>query len=126
MKGYLPLIQKYSVAYMHDLAVYAKEELLFAQGFYLEIAEDFNFCCRLALLHLVFFFFFFYWSPCLSFCIIFDAISFNIDQFLSLNPVFGDCNIRHKSWLAYSGGTDRPGNINFDRLYDFSVTIPKC
>ena len=40
MRGYLPFIQKDAVTHMHELAVYVKEDLLFAQDlsmFYLRI-----------------------------------------------------------------------------------------
>ena len=51
-------------------------------------------------------------------CTVFDSISSNIDEVLSVNPsanVFflGDFNIHHKVWLTYSGGTDRPGELIF-------------
>ena len=41
---------------------------------------------------------------------VFDSISSNIDEVLSINPsanvfVFGDFNIHHKDWLKYSGGS---------------------
>ena len=54
---------------------------------------------------------------------VFDSISSNIDEFLSINPsanvfVFEDFNIRHKDWLTYSGGTDRSGKL----CYNFSPT----
>ena len=47
---------------------------------------------------------------------VFDSISSNIDEVLSVNPsanvlVFGDFNAHHKGWLTYSGGTDRPGEL---------------
>ena len=32
--------------------------------------------------------------------------------------VFGDFNIRHKGWVTYSGGTDRPGEF----CYNFSIS----
>ena len=32
--------------------------------------------------------------------------------------VFGDFNVHHKDWLAYYGGTDRPGDI----CYKFSIS----
>ena len=43
---------------------------------------------------------------------VFDSISFNIDEVLSINSstnvlVFGDFNLRYKDWLAYTSGTDR-------------------
>ena len=57
-------------------------------------------------------------------CTVFDFISSNIDEVLSINPsanifVFGDFNIHHKDWLTYSGGTDQPGEL----CYNFSISI---
>ena len=54
---------------------------------------------------------------------VFDSISSNIHEVLSINPpanvfVFGDFNVHHKDWLTYSGGTDRPGEL----CYNFSIT----
>ena len=43
---------------------------------------------------------------------VFDSVSSNIDEVLSINPsanvfVFGDFhNVHHKDWPTYSGGTD--------------------
>ena len=53
---------------------------------------------------------------------VFDSISYNTDEVILVNPsanvfVFGDFNIYHKYWLAYSGGTDRPGKL----CYNFSI-----
>ena len=64
-----------------------------------------------------------YQSPSSSLCTVFDAISSNIDEFLSVNPsanvfVFGDFNVHHKDCLTHSGGTDRPGEL----YYDFSIS----
>ena len=47
---------------------------------------------------------------------VFNDISCNIDEVLSINPsadvfVFGDFNICHKGSLSYSGWTDRPARI---------------
>ena len=47
---------------------------------------------------------------------IFDSISSNIDEVLSINPsanafVFGDFNVHHKDRLTYFGGTDWPGEL---------------
>ena len=49
-----------------------------------------------------------------SLCMVFDSISSDIDEVLSINPsanvfVFGDFNVHDKDWLSCSGGTDRPG-----------------
>ena len=78
-------------------------------------------CFWLALLHSLSYFFFLYRLPS-SLCRVSDAISSNIDEFLSINPsanafVFGNFNFHHKDWLAYSGGTDRPGELCYNFFY---------
>ena len=108
---------------MHGLAVYVKEGLPFARDLSLENSADSYLCFRLALLHSVSYFFFLYRSPSSSLCTVFDSVSSNIDEVLSINPsanvfVFGDFNIHHKDWLTYSGGTDRPGKL----CYNFSIS----
>ena len=55
---------------------------------------------------------------------VFDSISFNIDEVLSINPsanvfAFGDFNVHHKDWLIYSDETDRPGEL----CYNFNAII---
>ena len=80
-------------------------------------------CFRLSLLRSVSYFFFLYRSPSSSLCTVFDAISSNIDEVLSINPstnvfVFREFNVHHKDWLTYSGGTDRPGEF----CYHFSIS----
>ena len=55
---------------------------------------------------------------------VFNSISSNIDEVLSINPsanvfVFGDFNIHHKVWLTYSGGTGRSGEL----CYNFSTRL---
>ena len=70
---------------------------------------------------------------------VFDSISFNIDEILSINPsakvfVFGDFNVHRNNWLTYSGGTDRPGELycNFfipndlTQIVNFPTQIPDC
>ena len=71
-------------------------------------------------------------------CTVFDSVSSNIDQVLSINPsnvfVFGDFNVHHKDWLTYSSGTDQPGELcyNFSisndltQMVDFPTRIPDC
>ena len=54
---------------------------------------------------------------------VFDPISFNIDEVLLINPsanmfVFGDFNVHHKDWLTNSSGIDRHGKLS----YNFSVS----
>ena len=56
-------------------------------------------------------------------CTVFDSISSNIDQVLSINPsanvfIFEDFNVQHKEWLTYSSGTNRPGKL----CYNFSIS----
>ena len=111
VRGYLPLIRKDSSTHMHGLAVYVKEGLPFARDLSLENSADSYLFFRLALLHSVSFFFFLYPSPSSALCTVFDSISFNIDEVLSINPsanvfVFGDFNVHHKGWLTYFGETD--------------------
>ena len=70
---------------------------------------------------------------------VFDSISSNIDEVLSINPsanlfVFGDFNIHHKNWVTYSGEIDRPGELcyNFSvsndvtQIVNFPTRIPDC
>ena len=107
---------------MHGFAVYVKEGLPFARDVSLENSADSYLCFRLALLHSVSYFFFLYRSPS-ALCTVFDSISSNIDEALSINPsanffVFGDFIVHHKGWLTYSGGTDTPGEL----CYNFSVS----
>ena len=124
---------------MHGLAVYVKEGLPFAQDLSLENSADSYLCFRLALLLSVSYFFFLYQSPSSSLCMIFDSISSNIDEVLSINPsanvfVCGDFNAHYKDWLTYSGETDRPGELcyNFSissdltHMVNFPTCIPDC
>ena len=86
VRGYLPLIWKDSSTHMHGLAVYVKERLPFAQDLSLENSADSYICFWLALLHSVSHFIFLYRSPSSALCTIFDSISSNIDEVLSINP----------------------------------------
>ena len=123
---------------MHGLTVYVKESLPFARDLSLENSADSYLCFRLALLNSVYCFFL-YRSPSSSLCTVFDSISSNRDQVLSINPssnvfVFGDFNVHHKEWLTYSGGTDRPGELcynfsisnNLTQIVNFPTRIPDC
>ena len=136
VRGYLALIWIDSGTHMHGLAV--KEGLPFARNVSLENSADFYLCFRLALLHSVSYFFFLYRSPPSALCTVFDSISSNIDEVLSINPsavfVFGVFNVHHKDWFTYSSGTDRPGELcyNFSisndltQMVNFSTRIPDC
>ena len=75
----------------------------------------------------------------MSLCTVFDSISSNIDEVLSINPsanvfVFGDFSVHHKDWLTYIGGTDRPGELcynfsisnDFTQIVNFPTWIPDC
>ena len=122
VRAYLPLIRKDSSTHMHALTVYMKEGFPFARDLSQENSADSYLCFRLALLHSVSYVFFFYRSPS-SLCTVFDSISSNIDEVLSINPsanvfVFGDLNVHHKDWLTYSGGTDRSDEL----CYNFSIS----
>ena len=123
VRGCLPLIRKDYSTHIHRLAVYVKEGLPFARDLSLENSADSYLCFRLALLHSVSYFFFLYRSPSSALCTVFDSISSNIDEVLSINPsanvfAFGDFNIHHKDWLTYSGGTDSPGEL----CHSFSIS----
>ena len=62
-------------------------------------------------------------SPSSGLCTVFDSISSNIDEVLSINPsavfVFEQFNVHHKDWLTYCGGTDQPGEL----CYNFFIII---
>ena len=96
VRGYLPLIRKDSSTHMHGLAVYMKEGLPFARDLSLENSADSYLCFRLALLHSVSYFFFLYRSPSSSLCTVFDSISSNIDEVLSINQ---SANVFFLWWL---------------------------
>ena len=122
VRGYLPLIRKDSSTHMHGLAVYVKEGLPFAWDLSLENSADSYLCFRLALFHSVSYFFLLCGSPSLSLCTVFDSISSNNDEVLSINPsanvfVFRDFNAHHTDWLTNSGGTGRTGEL----CYNFSI-----
>ena len=111
VRDYLPLIRKDSSTNMHVLTVYVKEGLPFAWDLSLENSPDSYLCFWLALLHSVSYCFFLYWLLSSSLCMVFDSISSNIDEVLSINAsanvfFFGDFKVHHKDWLTYSGGTD--------------------
>ena len=94
-----------------------KEVLPFAWDLSLENSAGSYLRFRLALLNSVSCFFFLYRSPSSSLCMVFYSISSNIGEVLLINPsanvfVFGDFNVHHKDWVAYSGGTDRPGELS--------------
>ena len=66
---------------------------------------------------------------------VFDSISSNIDEVLSINPsavfVFRDFNVHHKDGLTYSGGTDRPGELcsltnDLTQIVNFPTRISDC
>ena len=62
-------------------------------------------------------------------CTVFDSISSNIDEVLSINPsavfVFRGFKAYYKDWLTYSGGTDGPVELcyNFSITYDLTQTV---
>ena len=124
---------------MHGLEVYVKEGFPFAWDLSLENSADSYLCFRLALLHSVSYFFFLYRSPPSSLCTVFDSVSSNIDEVLSINPsanvfVLGDFNVHHKDWLIYSGGNDRSDELcynfsisnNLAQIVNFTTRIADC
>ena len=124
-RGYLPLIQKDSILIcMVSQFMWRKDFLL--HGTYLcrydRNSADSYLCFRLALFHSVSYFFLLCGSPSLSLCTVFDSISSNNDEVLSINPsanvfVFRDFNAHHTDWLTNSGGTGGTGKL----CYNFSI-----
>ena len=86
VRGYFPLIRKDSSTNMHGLAVYVKQGLPFARDLSLENSADCYLCFRLALLPSVSYFFFLHRLASSALCTVFDSISTNIDEVLSINP----------------------------------------
>ena len=106
---------------MHDLAVYLKEEILFAWDLFLENIANSYLCFQLALLHSVSYFLFLYQSTSLFLYNLLDAISFKIDEVplinLSINVfVSQDFNVQHKDWPTYSDRTDTPCELCYNLL----------
>ena len=119
--GHLHLIRKDSSANMHGLAVDMEERRPFARELSLVNSADSYLSFRLALLHSVSCFFFVCRSPSSSLWTVFDPISSNIDEVLSINPsanvlVFRDFNLHHTDWLTYSDGTDRSGELCYNSI----------
>ena len=57
---------------------------------------------------------------------VFDSISSNIDEVLSMNLsadvfVFWDFNVHYKEWLTYSGGTDRSDELCYNFLSQMAL-----
>ena len=135
--GYLSLIWKDSVTHMHSLEGNMKEGLPFAQKLSLQNSVD-SLCFRLGLLHSVPKFLFLCWSPSASLYAVFDSISCNIYEVLSITKsvnffFFGDFNVHHKEWLSNSGGTDRPGELCYNlissdlmQMVNFPTRICDC
>ena len=126
MRGYLHSIRKDSSTHMLGVAVYVKEQIPFARGLSLENSADSYLCFLLALLQSVSYFFFLYQSPSSAFCTVFDSISSNIDEVLSINSsanvfVFVDFNVHHKDWFLYSGRTDRPGELCYNFISQMTL-----
>ena len=107
VRGDLSLIRKDSITHMQGLAVYVKEGLPFARDLFLENSVDSYLCFRLVLLYSISYFFSLYRSRSSLLWAVFDSISSDIDEVLSINPsangfVLGDFNVHHKDWLNYS------------------------
>ena len=120
MRGYLPLIQKDPSTHMHGLTVYVKEGLPFALNLSLENCADSCLCFQLTLLHSVSHFLLSQ-SPSSSLCMVFDSVSSNINEVLSVNSSanvfgFGGFNVHHKDRLTYSGGTGRSDTSIYSKI----------
>ena len=137
--GYLPLIRKDSVTFMHGLGVFVRDNLPLSREFSLESTDEPYLCFRLSLLHSTTYLYFLYRSPSSPSCAVFNAISSSIDKALAKHPsantfVFGDFNVHHTNWLTHSRGTDRPGEgcYNFalsqdlTQIVSFPTRIPDC
>ena len=85
------------------------------------------------------YFFFLYRSPSSALCTVFDSISSNIEEVLSINPsanerFFRDFQVHHKDWLTYSEGYARPGEFcyifsisnDLTQIVNFPTRIPDC
>ena len=121
--GYLPLIGKDSVTFMHGLGVFVRDNLPLSHEFSLESADEPYLCFRLSLLHSTTYLYFLYRSPSSPSCAVFNAISSSIDKALARHRsantfVFGDFNVHHTNWLTHSHGTDRPG----EGCYNFALS----
>ena len=89
------IVSQLPFTHMHGLAVYVKEGLPFARDLSLENSADSYLCFQLALLHSVSYLFFLDRSPSSALCDVFDSVSSNIDEVISINAsanvfVFGD------------------------------------
>ena len=82
VRGYLSLIRKNSATHMHGLAAYVG--LFFAWCLSLENTADSYLCFRLALLHSGSYFFFPCRLPSSLLCTVFDSISSNMDEVISI------------------------------------------
>ena len=100
--GVLPLIEKNFDTCIVLLFMWRKD---FPLHLSLENSADFYLCFWLALFCSVSYYFSLYWSIFLSLRTVFDAISSNIVDVLSINPsavfIFGDFNINYKDWLIF-------------------------
>ena len=105
-----------------------KEGLPLARDLSLESSADSYLCFGLALFFSVSYFFFLYRSPFSSLCTVFNSISSDMDEVLSISPsanvfVFGDFNAHHGGWITYSGGTDRPGELCYNSSISDDMTL---
>ena len=116
-----------------------RTDFLFPRDLSLENSAELYLWFRLALFHSVSYFSFFYRSTSSYLCTVFDSVSSNINDVLSINPsanvfIFGDFNASDKNWLTYSGGTDRPGELcyifsisdDFAHMVNFPARIAHC
>ena len=122
VRGYLPLIRKDSGTHMHGLAVYVKEGLPFARDLSLENSADSYLCFRLALLHSESYFFFLYQSPSSALCTVFDSISSNIDEVVSINYLLMFLSLEALTSITRTGLPILVELIDLVNCYNFSIS----
>ena len=93
----------------------------FARNLSLENSGDSYLCFRLALLQSLSYFFFLHQSRSWLLFMVFDSVSSNIDEVITINSsanvfVFGDFNVHHKDWLNFLVEI-----IDLVNSYNFSV-----
>ena len=106
---------------MHGLAVYVKEGLPFDGTYLKKTLQILTYVFEW--LYSVSYFCFLHQSLSSSLRTVFYSIFCNINEILSVNPYantffFEDFNVRHKIWLTYSVGYDRPGKV----CYNFFIS----
>ena len=140
VRGYFPLIRKYSVTHIRSLVFCVMERLPFTQELSLENLSGFLFIFSSGFTTFSVLLLF---PLSITFSVFvhgFDFISSKIDEILSINPsanvfVSGNFNVHNTCWLTYAGRTERhselcykqPSNLNdLIEIANFPTWIPVC